>query len=292
VDSSKSGKVFFEEKTGLLMDSRDVPRSRRILDKCEQQWEEVPLGAMTLMVVEKATDKGDWIQHTPVYWTEQGCFSEESSRTQKKRAHRVFQQAMTQLFRGNNSDAIIGTLSRVLSLYEWHQPARRALVSALKASGRPAESAVQEALLSRQTQPEVLAEVGFPAGVRLLGMTISTNEVAPGQSFDFTYYWISLTSVKPRLYEVFVNFQKGKERFQNDHVIMENIPAENIEYQPFREVYSYTRHVTVPASVSPGDYQVVVGLVNRVTKERQKPDTQLTVRKKGVELPVIIKVKN
>ena len=292
VDSSRSKKVLFTETTGLLMDSRDAPRSRSVLAKCGQQWAETQLGSLTLMVVSKATDDGDWIRHTPVFWTEQGCFAEEPSRTTKKRAERVFQQAMTLKSKDAAAENIIETLERSLSLYEWHQPARRALAAALKASGRATESAVQETILSGQTRPGVSVKASFPIGVQFLGMTVSTNEIRPGQSFDITYYWTCSTSVNTRLYEVFVNFQKGRERFQDDHVLMGDLPVENIEYQPFSEVYSYTRRIRVPSSTSPGEYSVVVGLVNRVTKERQKPDTPLNVRKKGVELPIIINVKS
>jgi len=290
VDLSRSKKVFFTEKTGLLMDSRDVPRSRSVLAKCDQQWTETQLGSMTLMIVSKATDEENWIRHTPVFWVEQGCFSEEPSRTMKQRAERVFQQAMTLKANGVDLDKIIKMLEQALSLYEGHQPARRALIAAFQASDRSSESAGHQAALSLQTQPRVSAEATFPMGVRFLGMTVSTNQAVPGQGIDVAYYWTCPASVKTCLYEVFVNFQKGKERFQDDHVLLGDSPVENIEYQPFNEVYSYTRHLIVPASASAGDYEVVVGLVNRVTKERQKPDTHLKVRKKGLELPVTIKV--
>jgi len=288
-ESSRAAKLFFQEKTGLLMDSRDVPRSRAILGKCGQQWEEIQLGSLTLMVVSKATDENDWIRHTPVFWTEQGCFAEEPSRTLKKRAEGVFQEAMAQKDSGD-TPLLMGTLERAIALYEWHQPARRALVAALKASGRQEEAAMHEAILFRQTRPGVPADAVFPDGIRFLGLTLSTNEVAPGQNIDITYFWTCATSVRTPLYNAFVNFQRGKERFQDDHELMGDLIRENIEYQPFSEVFSYTRHVAVPASATAGEYGVVVGIVNRVTKERLTPATHLKVKKKGLELPVVLKI--
>ena len=289
MDSSRATKVLFKEKTGLLMDSRDAPRCRLVLGKCGLQWAETQLGAMTLMVVSQATDEDDWIQHTPVFWTEQGCFAEEPVRTLKKRSEWVFQQAMAKRAKGDVGE-MMGTLGRAIALYPCHQPAMRALVDALKASGRQEEAGIQEAILFRQTQPVVPSEVVYPGGIRFLGLTLSTNEVAPGQGLDVTYYWTCSASVKTPLYNAFVNFQKGKDRFQDDHVLLGDLPAENIEYQPFSEVFSYTRRIKVPFSASPGEYRVVIGIVNRVTKERLTPDTRLNVRKKGVELPVVIKV--
>ena len=289
IDPSKAVKVYFHETAGLLMDSRDAPRTRAVLGKCGQQWKELKLGSLTLMVVSEATDEGDGIRRTPVYWTEQGCFAEESSRTLKGRAELVFQEALARKAKGAVG-GVIDTLSRVLSLYEWHQPARRELAESLRLSGRLAEAEVQERILSRQVQPEVSAAVQFPGGIRLIGIRLSTNEVTPGKSFEVTYYWTCPTSVRTPLYNAFVNFQKGKDRFQDDHILIGDRPAENIEYQPFPEIYSYTRLVTVPASATPGDYKVVIGVVNRVNKERLKPDTRLRVSKRGVEIPVVVKI--
>ncbi len=287
VDSSQAAKIYFEEKTGLLMDERDAPRSRSILEKSNQQWNETKLGALTLLVVSQATDENDWVQHTPVYWTEQGCFAEESSRTLKKRSERLFQKALSQ--KGDNI-LMMGSLGRALSLYEGHQPARRALIEALKADERQGEAAIQESILLRQTQPKVPAAATFAKGIHFLGISLSTNEVDAGQSFEVTYYWKCETSVKTPLYNAFVNFQKGKERFQDDHVLLGDTVSENIEYQPFSEVFSYTRRVSVPVSATAGEYRVVVGVVNRVTKERLVPDTLLQVRKKALEMPVVIRI--
>ncbi len=284
VDSSKAVKIEFNEITGLLMDSRDAPRTRGILSQCGQQWEEQVLGSMTLLVVAKATDGDDGIRHTPVYWTEQGCFSEEPARTLKKRAELVFQEAIEHKRQGN-SGAMLGTLGKVLSLYEYHQPARRALIGALEASGLKAESELQKAILTGQTTPAVPCFALFRGGIKLLGVTLSTNAVAPGQTFELTYFWKCPPGVPTHRFAAFVNFQKGRERFQDDHVLMEDLLDENIEYQPFDEVFSYTHRITVPASASSGDYDMVIGMVDRISRTRFKPDTRLKVYKKGVVLP-------
>jgi len=289
VDSSHADLVSFDERTGLLMDMRDAPRTRAVLGKCGQQWDEQPLGALILMVVSKAADGDDEIRSTPVYWTEQGCFAEESSRTLKKRSEWVFQDAKAQKALGNTG-AMPGLLGKALSLYEWHQPARQALSKALKEAGLKPEAEFQEAILSEQTRPVIPSPATFRGSIQLLGLTLSTNEIAPGQCFDITYFWKCPPTVKTRLFAAYVNFQKGRERFQDDHVLLEDLLDENITYQPFDEVFSYTHRITVPASTTPGDYGIVIGLVERNSRKRLKPDTHLKVFKKGVVTPAGITI--
>jgi len=289
VDSSQAALVSFDERTGLLMDARDAPRARGILARCGQQWEEQSLGSMILMVVSQAADGDEGIRLTPVYWTEQGCFAEEQSRTLKRRSEWVYQDAMANKAKGNLG-AVPGILEKALSLYEWHQPARRALSKTLEEAGHIPEADFQKAILVEQTRPVVPSLATFRGGIQLLGITFSTNDIALGKAFDITYFWKCPSRVKTSLLAAYVNFQKGNERFQDDHVLMEDRLDENIAYQPFDEVFSYTHRITVPTSMTPGDYGIVIGLVDRVSNKRLKPDTRLTIFKKGVVMPAVMRI--
>lgn len=289
VDSSRADKLTFRERTGLLMDFRDAPRTRVVLAQFGHRWEERKLGSLILMVVAAATTEHDGLLLAPAYWTEQGLFAEEPCRTMKQRSERVYRQAVGELERGQ-TNAAVSTLSRALAYYEGHQPARRALADALRSAGLTNEAAFQEGILSTQTHPRVKGEALFPCGIQLLGLTLSTNVVAPGQSFDITYFWTCPPTLPARRYAAFVNFQSRAERFQDDHVLLEDLVADNLAYQPFPEVYSYTHRIGVPAMANPGEYAVVMGVVDRITTRRLKPVTTLTVRKQGVHLPATVTI--
>ncbi len=287
-DASQPVKVIFDENTGLLMDVRDAPRSRWVLRQAGQHWTEKAFGELVLMIVSKATDENDGIQHTPIFWSELGCFAEEKSRGQKIRAERLFQKTKSRI----GLEARLENLHKTLAFYPWHQPARQALVEALQTSGMTAEAAAQKSILSEQIQPDSPGPANFSGGITLVGVSLSPHVVSPGQSFQITYFWKCPPQVEPRRYAAFVNFQKGKERFQDDHSLLGDVPEDFVSYQPFDEVFSYTRSLTVPLTASPGDYGVVIGLVDSTRHNvRLKPVSALPVKKQGVHLKATISVK-
>jgi hypothetical protein len=289
-DSSKPVTLAFKETTGLLVESRDVPRCRSILEQAGQHWTERTLGSMILMVVSKVTDKIDETLGAPVSWTERGCFKGETWLNRKVRAEILFQNTMAK--KGQlTPPALIERLEKALSFYPKHQPARQALVKAMQSAETPVNSASQQLILAEQTHPAIDGYAVFPGGVTLVGVTLSTNVVVPGQTFEVTYFWKFPRTANPQHYATFVNFQKGKERFQDDHVLLDGVPAELLSYQPFEEVFFYTRRLTIPKTASPGDYKIVIGLIDmKHHQKRLKPVSSVPVIKQGVQLPGSIKI--
>jgi hypothetical protein len=289
-DPSKPAKLTFEETTGLLVESRDVPRTRSVLKQTGQHWTERPLGSMILMVVSKATDNIDGVLGSPVSWTERGCFKGETWLNRKVRAEMLFQKTLTQKQQLTPS-ALIEMLEKALSFYPQHQPARHALVAAMQKSGTPANRATQQLILAEKTHPALDGYAVFHGGVTLVGVSLSTNVATPGQTLEVTYFWKCPRTANPKQYSTFVNFQKGKERFQDDHSLLDGVPAELLSYQPFEEVFSYARSLTIPKTVSPGDYKIVIGLIDmKHHQKRLKPVSSLPVIKQGVHLSGLIKI--
>lgn len=289
VDSNVAPRVWFREPAGLLMDERDAPRCRTLLARDGQEWHENCLGSLVLLTVMPAASADEARWHRPVYWTEQGCFAEERRRTEKTQAEHLYQQAMDELQHGQ-TNSVANLLGRSLSLYENHQGARAALVQVLRQRGMTNEAAFQEEALRLQTHPATMARASYACGMQLLGVTLSTNRIAPGQAFDITYFWTCRPDVVTGRYAAFVNFQGAAGRFQDDHVLFEEILPENLAFQPGPEVFSYTHRISVPVPVTAGDYHVVIGVVERHGRERQKPVTTLPVRKQGVQLPAALKI--
>jgi len=289
-DSEKAPEISFSETTGLLMDKRDAEHSRTVLKEAGRSWEESLLGAHILLVVLKGATENDWINHPAVYWTEQGCFLQERSVLAKKKADFIFRQVIARRRTGNFTGQI-KDLERALSFYPQHQPARLLLAEALESSGEREAAAGQRAELARQAVPGKVADIRFPGNVELLGITISTGEVVRGQSVDITYFWKCPPAVDVASLGVFVHFINGDERFQDDHVLMEDVSKTSRVYQPFSEVFKYVRRVQAPASVPAGKYKMVVGLFERKSNQRLKPATDLGQERRAVELPVVLSVK-
>ncbi len=179
------------------MEARDAPRSRRILQKYGQRWTEKSLGSLTLMVVEKATEADNYLSHTPLFLTEQGCFAEDEPRTLKQRADLVYRHALKNQLKPGES--IMEAMAKVLALYDGYQPARTALAAFTQGAEKKAESALPKEISYHQTVPAISGGISFPAGLRFLGITLSTNVAVSGQGFDITYFWKCPPSVKYRI---------------------------------------------------------------------------------------------
>ena len=72
--------LVVRETTGLAMDARDAPRSRRVLTAAGLKWKETALGKYVLFVVAKPDDEKATARNPAFYWTEQGCFAADMSR--------------------------------------------------------------------------------------------------------------------------------------------------------------------------------------------------------------------
>ena len=279
-DSSCPYPLRFRNDTALLMDARDLPRSRAALGRAGLSWRDVPLGTLGMLVVEADPASRDGAGMSRAYWTEQGCFAANAD---KERAQRLLMAVRGQTNR-------IDALREAVRLYPPHQPVRQALVNALIAAGRHDEAAVQEAELKAMTLPTVPAGIRFANGVEFLGLNVDPRAVRPGQTIQITYFWKCPASVDPEKLAAFVHVTSGKQRFQDDHVLLRNVLPEDLRYQPFEEVFTETRVIVVPASTSPGHYRMSMGVLDRETGKRLRVRTELTGKKGAVELPVEIEV--
>jgi hypothetical protein len=287
-DSNLPAPVRLESGTGFLVEARDAARSRQILEQAGVRWTEKTLGPLVLIVV--STSPAEELGCISLSWTEQGCFAGESPDALKTRAERVFRETLA------GKPPLVPAmgmerLKKALALYPNHQLARQTLITLQEGEGLREEAAAQKAILARQTQPIAAGRAVFPGGVTLLGVTLSTNAVAPGQAFEVTYFWKCPASVDPGRFAAFVNFQGAGGRFQDDHSLTREIPREIVQTQPFDEVFSYSHRVMVPVTTLPGDYGVVIGLLDSQRQnKRLKPVSGLPIRKQGVYLPASIRI--
>lgn len=280
-DSRDPVPLTFAVRTGLLMDSRDVPRSREVLRSAELVWREIPLGSFVLLVVEADRQSHAGSMYSRLFWTEQGCFSANFS---KEKAHLLYETAMR-----TNIQFRLESLRAAVKAYPSHYPARQALVTALTAEGLVEEANSNAANLMVMTQPAVPGAAAFRNGVELLGVTVD-GQARRGQGTRVSYYWKCRPDVNPERWAVFVHVKKADGKFQDDHVLLAETPVESIRYQPFQEIFVETRDVVIPQTAAPGVYDMWIGLLDRRTGKRMAVTTLLQNRKNAVELPACITV--
>ena len=89
---------------------------------------------------------------------------------------------------------------------------------------------------------------------------------------------------------MFVHFLNGKTIcFQDDHKLLEEIESFDLEKQPFERIFIEHRRVKIPASTSPEEYTITIGLYHMKINERLRPKTALVEDRREVTLPVVLK---
>jgi len=271
--------------TAFVVDGPDAERTRRVLQQHGLSWQEEPLDRYTLLVVRQPDPARETARFPTLYWSDMGCFSADMTRFAKARAQTLFEQPV-----GASAEARIGKLSEALALYPAHQPARKALIALLNAAGRRDEAAAQAAVLKQQTEPGTASSIRFAGGAEFLGLTMVSREVRAGGTLEVDYYWKCPPAAAAARLAAFVHFQKGKERFQDDYVMLEDSPPDDLRYQPFDEVFVQHRRVAVPASMLPGEYGVATGLFRRDNNKRVAMTTDLPTHRRAADLPVTVRV--
>ena len=277
--------VNVSKDTGLLCWEQDAPRTRRVLKAFGLAFEEEALPPWHLFSL---TDQPAGVarDYTAIYWNETGCWAADLQQYAKTRAHRVYEQKITE-----DTASAIERLRLVLELYPAHQPALEQIAGLLKDSGRADEAEAFSRKLNERTRPVVPARIRFQNRAEFLGMTVSSDTVPAGESFDITYYWKCPPKLKHERWAFFVHFKSEDSLFQDDHIFMEGVPRHDLVYQPFEEVFTITRRVTVPADAKAGTYTIRAGLYDRRTNERlKKLRTRLPHKRGAVALPLQIAV--
>ncbi len=282
-DSRDPLPVTFAVNTGLFMDPRDVPRSRAVLRTAELTWREIPLGPITLLNVMADQGSHAGSMYSRLFWTEQGGFNATFS---KEKAQLLYESATRkEVTGGTPPQARLETLREAVQAYPPHYPARQALIAALRENALTAEANSNAAVLNVMIQPAIPAVAAFRNGAELLGVTLD-QQVKRGQTIPVSYYWKCRSDINPGKWAVFVHIKQPNGLFQDDHVLLSELPVETIRYQPFPEIMVERRKVTIPATAKPGDYELWIGMLDRGTGKRVAVTTTLPNKRNATKLPV------
>jgi len=125
--------------------------------------------------------------------------------------------------------------------------------------------------------------------VELLGISLSGRSVEAGGELTMKYYWRCPADLPHRRLAVFVHIAGNEEKFQDDHILIEE---HDVSCQCYAEVFVEVRKVRVPHSLAEGVYHISLGLYERThAGARVKVEaTRLPVESNSVSLPLEIEV--
>jgi hypothetical protein len=176
-----------------------------------------------------------------------------------------------------------GAVSRLEKALDWccdYQPIWQELAECYRLQGQASEAGLYEMRYAEACQPAVATPVTFKNVAKLLGVTVGSAAVSPGQSVDVTYYWNYVGESLPSTWAVFVHFRRENEIcFQGDHVLLPGMVSEVL---PYERVYRQCVTVHVPKDTEPGDYAIWLGLYARAAHGRVKPITELRSQRRAV----------
>ncbi len=277
-------------RTAFIVAGPDAPRARRLLLSQGISMRETPLGAWIVFDFAPDQWRAEFRRATRMYWTEYGPFAGKQLYAKRRAAQLYGEAAKALATPGTDPANAFADLRLALELYPHYQPALDLLAQWADRGATDGDpgSLLQE--LARQVVPDQPCAVRFRHGFQLLGVNVAPIAVVPGQAVEMTWFWRCPPQAKPWQWAVFVHFQAGQRRFQDDHVLLGNIPAQDLAFQPFPEIFTATRTVVVPADTAPGEYKIWCGLYDRVTGKRLRLSTDDTHRDQAVQLPVSLRV--
>lgn len=121
-------------------------------------------------------------------------------------------------------------------------------------------------------EPSVPVSANFGNLIELGGYHLDLAARAPDGSVQLVLYWRVQATRLPRSYKVFVQFRNERDQMiaQADHYVLQGLLTQNVltRLTAQGEWLRDTAHLTLPASLAPGRYRLLVGLYDPDTFER------------------------
>lgn len=171
-------------------------------------------------------------------------------------------------------------------LFFFENPSRKALYLLERGKRDLAVSLYPE--LAPPLPPQDPLEIRFGNGVRLHEFRLETAvDVHRPKQLHIHALWEIPDRVDPEALAVFVHFRdEGGIRFQDDHVLLEDIPPHQLIHRPPHGRFHVHREISVPPEVSLKDLKVQVGLYERRNGQRLAVRTRLPQRHNAVRIPL------
>lgn len=269
--------------TGILAHREDAGVCREVLSQRLVTTRETMLGPWVLFDFEAARWSDTLADELGLQWSGFACFMSRNKPWVATLVHRA-----DALYLNGQKDKAMDLLLLAARVYPNYHPVTDRLTWWLETDGRKDEAVVWRRQSTRLAWPDNVAEIRFDNGVTFRGVTLSSRQVRPGETLTIRYYWQYPTKPCRNLPRVFVHFEGKRGLFQDDHPLPRPVGADN---QPFPEVFTDERTVTVPATLPAGRYTVTLGLYLPEAHDRRiRADTHLPGEHNAFILPVTLEV--
>lgn len=137
--------------------------------------------------------------------------------------------------------------------------------------------------LQAPPMPQAPLDIRFRNGVRLHEFRMETE----GNILRMHALWEIPPRIDPDRLAVFVHFRDvGGVRFQDDHVLLEDIPLPRLIHRPPHNLFPVVRELRLPADLPSGGLELHIGMYERRNGHRVPVRTRLPQRRHAVRLPV------
>jgi len=282
-ESAPPNVVRLGPHTGFLTHREDARLCRDVLAGRGVTMRTTVIGPWVLFDFGPHQWRDEYQDDPSLYWAGFSCFFSDDkvwAATLIRRAERAYS-------RDALSSHVELLLEESVSKYRYKYAVDK-LIAVCRETGNEEKATRLESQNREWWQPDIPADIRFRNGVRLLGISLSPQNVQRGGRLTAKYYWQCPAEVKNRLLAVFVHIKRNKEIFQDDHVFLEDF---NVSCQPYPEVFVEKREMLVPRHIPAGAYSLNLGLCHRDTDSRRvKVKTHLPVRLDSVRMPLKIRI--
>ncbi|MGD9872870.1 MAG: hypothetical protein AB7T27_01245 [Kiritimatiellia bacterium] len=281
-----NGEISWTPHTAFLVLRQDVPVTARTLEEFDIRMRQTEIGPWALFDFEDPEAVPS--VHVPLHWTGFNVI-----KGQGREHARIWLDRAFGIMRGQGDpEEALAALIEAVEYYPNFITVSGKLLGWLKTRADGATLSALETAFSEAANPSVPAVREFSNGIKLLGVTPPVHPVKPGETVNVRWFWQCPADVDPSKWAVFVHFKNGSNRFQDDHIFLENVRRQFLKSQDQLEIFSTDRRFTVPLDAVPGLWNLETGLYDIATGKRLRPAGKLIDNISPIKLKGVLEVLN
>ncbi|MBN2143650.1 MAG: hypothetical protein JW774_03405 [Candidatus Aureabacteria bacterium] len=281
-----SSDIRFSPDTGVLLRKEETDFCRQYFKAAGFSMRETSIGPWILFDFSPGSWKMEFEKNQNLYWAGYRFLLKENP----EEADRKVRRAQSMLKKGLIHEAA-EVLQMALKHSALYQPALILLKETFISEKSFKEAEKIQSILNSMV-PQFKYPLLFQDGIIFLGLTMDKMTAAPGEDVIVNYFWHVPVDVVPSEYTMFIHFKHGNDSIvQDDHTVLEKIPADHVRIQPVRKTFMEKRRITFPMNSPSGDYRLQLGLFVNKTGRRQEVRGTVPVNNERVAtLPLVFKV--